>query len=94
MPAWDDPAAYLADFGVPCVAGAVSFPGILSAADDVIELPRAAVHSRSYELVYRTAAVLLVRGGALTVDGAAFTVREPPRQVDDGVFSVAILSKV
>lgn len=94
MPAWETPAAFLADFGVPCVAGAVNFTGILDAPDEVIDMPRAGVQSRQYELLYRTSAVTLARGGALTVDGVAFTVREAPRQVDDGVFSRVVLTKV
>lgn len=93
MPAWEDLDAFLADFGLPCVAGVVSFTGILDQPDEVLNLTHADALSREYDLTYKTAAVTLTRGGALTVDGVAFTVREAPRQIDDGAFTRARLSK-
>lgn len=94
MPAWEDLDAFLADFGLPCVAGATVFTGLLDQPDEILELARAAVHSREFDLTYRTSAVTLARGAALTVAGVAYTVREVPRQRDDGAFSRVRLSKV
>lgn len=90
----EDLAAYLADFGVPCSAGAVTFTGLLDQPDELMEFQRASAHSREYELTYRTAALALGRDTAVTVNGVAFTVREAPRQIDDGAFSRVLLSKV
>jgi hypothetical protein len=90
----EDLAAFLADFGVPCSAGATSFTALLDQPDELMDLSRAGAHSRQYELTYRTAAVALTRGQAVTVNGLAYTVREAPRQVDDGTFSRALVSKV
>lgn len=89
----EDTSAFLADFGLPCVAGSTSFRGVLNQPDELLNLQRVHVHSRQYELVYRSADVDLARVQALTVDGQAYTVREAPRQVDDGVFCKVLLSK-
>lgn len=89
----EDTAAFLADWGRPCQAGAVSFTGMLDQPDELMQLQRASVHSRQYELTYRTSDVELQRSDAVTVDGQAYTVREAPRQVDDGAFSRVLLSK-
>lgn len=96
MPAFDADLldTFLADQGVPCVAGAVSFRGLLDQPDELLSLPRADAHSRQYELTYITGRVTLTRDQAVTVDGVAYTVREAPRQVDDGAFSAVLLSKV
>lgn len=85
---------FLADFGKPCGAGAVAFTALVDQPDEVMDLGRASGVSRQYQLTYRTTAVTLTRGQAVTVDGVAHTVREVPRQVDDGAFTVAITSKV
>lgn len=90
----EDLAVFLADFGLPCVAGGVSFLGLLDQPDELLELQRASAHSRQYELKYCTADVTLARDASLTVNGVAYTVREAPRQVDDGAFSRALLTKV
>jgi xanthine/CO dehydrogenase XdhC/CoxF family maturation factor len=84
----------LAEFGQPCVAGAVLFMAILDQPDRLIEFDRAAAHSREYELTYRSSAVTLARGQPVTIEGVAYLVREPPRQVDDGAFSRALLTRV
>lgn len=85
--------AYLADFGVVCIAGPITFLGILDQPDELVELQHAGAHSREHELTYRTTAVVLVRNQAITVAGVAYTVREAPRQIDDGAFSRALLSR-
>jgi hypothetical protein len=90
----EDLSVFLADFGVACSAGAVSFVGIVDQPDEILELARAGAVSRQYELTYRSDAVTLTRGGAVTVAGVAYQVREAPRQVDDGAFSRALLTKV
>lgn len=90
----EDLEAFLADFGQPCTAGATAFVGLLDQPDEVLELTRAAAHSRQYQLTYRSTAVALLRDAAVIVAGAAFVVREAPRQVDDGAFSRVLLSKV
>jgi hypothetical protein len=89
----EDLEAFLEDFGVPCQAGAVDFTGLLDQPDELMQLQRASAHSRQYELTYITASVPLTRDQAVTVKGAAYTVREAPRQVDDGAFSRVLLSK-
>jgi hypothetical protein len=94
VPLAEDFDAFLADFGVACVAGAVTFMGVLDQPDELVEFQRANAHSREYELTYRTAVATLTRGQTLTVAGVAYTVREAPRQVDDGAFSRVLLSKV
>lgn len=90
----EDLSVFLADFGVPCIAGAAQFMGLLDQPDQLLDLQRASAHSRQYELTYRTAQAVLVRDQAVTVNGGAYTVREAPRQVDDGAFSRVLLTKV
>jgi hypothetical protein len=89
----DDEAAFLADMGVPCSAGAVAFVALFDQADALVDLSRAAVHTRQYTLTYRSSAVTLTRGQAVTVNGAAYTVREAPQQLDDGAFTRAVVTK-
>lgn len=93
MPFIEDLAIFLADFGLPCTAGAVSFVGLLDQPDEILALGRADAHSRQYELTYRSDQVTLTRGQAVVVSFVAYTVREAPRQVGDGAFSRALLSK-
>jgi hypothetical protein len=89
----EDLDVFLADFGVPCIAGAAQFMALLDQPDEVLDLQRVSVQSRQFELTYRTDAATLTRGQALTVDGTAYTVREAARQVGDGKFSRCILSR-
>lgn len=94
MPPVEDLSGFLRDWGVPCIAGAQQFLGMLDQPDEVLSLERARIHSRQYDLTYITAEATLHEGDPLTVDGVAYTVREAPRQVDDGAFSRVLLSKV
>lgn len=94
MPFAEDLDVFLADFGVPCIAGAQQFVGLLDQPDELLTFPRADAHSRQYELTYRGDKASLSRDQAVSVNGVAFTVREAPRQVDDGAFSRVLLSKV
>lgn len=89
----EDLSVFLADFGVPCVFGAAQFAAIFGQEDDVLELPRAGTVSRQYTITYRTDQATLTRGQAGTVAGVAYTVREAPKQVDDGAFTRCLLSK-
>ena len=89
----EDLEAFLEDFGKPCQAGAVAFTALLDQPDELMQLQRASVHSRQYELTYITTAVSLARDQAVTVNGAPYTVREAPRQIDDGAFSRVLLTK-
>jgi len=89
----DDLDAYLADMGEPCAAGAVSFVALFDQPDELLDLTRANVHTREYLLTYKTSAVTLGRGQTVTVNGAPYTVREAPRQVNDGAFSRVLISK-
>jgi len=90
----EDLDLFLADFGKPCAAGSTPFTALVDQPDEVMDVGRAAAVSRQYLLTYRTDAVTLTRGQAVTVDGVAHTVREPPKQVDDGAFSQVLTSKV
>lgn len=96
---FDDPAVYLADFGVPCTATpvgggqAVLFTGMFDQPSALLSMGMTAAHSQQYELRYITAKVTLVRDQAVTVSGKAYTVREAPRQIGDGVFSAVLLSR-
>lgn len=87
-----DAALLLADFGVACTAGAVSFTGLLDAPDALIA-GEPGVQSREYELTFVTAEVALTLGAAVTVDGVAYRVRVPPQQVDDGLLSRVLLTR-
>ena len=89
----EDEAAFLADMGLPCSAGGVAFVALFDQADAIVDLSRVGVHSRQYTLTYQSAAVTLRRDQAVTVNGAAYTVREAPQQLDDGAFTRAVISK-
>jgi hypothetical protein len=90
----EDLSVFLADFGVPCIAGAASFLGILDQPDEIEQLGYAPVQSTDYALMYTTVQATLRRGDAITVNNVAYTVREAPRQQGDGAFSRVLLSKV
>lgn len=94
MPVVEDPALYLGDFGKPCTGPAGrSFTALFNQPDVLVQLSDAAAVSRSYEIVYSTAAIALRRGDAVTIDGQAYVVREAPRQIFDGLFSSCMLTK-
>ena len=90
----DDTLAYLSlsEFAVPCQIGAGSeFKGILDSPMDVIA--GGVALSREYLLTAKTSDVSsAARGTSITVNSAAYTVREN-RPVDDGLFSELLLSK-
>ena len=82
----------LSEFAVTCQIGAGSeFKGILDSPMDVIA--GGVALSREYLLTAKTSDVSsAARGTSITVDSAAYTVREN-RPVDDGLFSELLLSK-
>lgn len=95
----EDLDAFLADWGVICsTASTPQFLGMVDQPDQLMDLQRVSAHSRQYELTYVTSSVSLARDMPVTVtEGPAagsYTVREAPRQVDDGAFSTVLLSKV
>lgn len=93
MPFAENPSLFLRHFGVPCIANGAQFLGLLDQPDAIQQMQRVKVHTREYELTYISAVAVLSVGGSVTVDGAPYTVREVPRQLDDGVFSVVLLTK-
>lgn len=89
----EDLDAFLADFGVPCVADGVQFLGLLDQPDELVQLQRVSLQSRQYELTFITDRVTLHRDQAVTVAGQTYKVREAVRQLDDGAFSRVLISK-
>lgn len=83
---------FLADFGVTVTKGAVTTKGVLDMPSEVIA--GGMVITTDYSLTVKSSALPgLQYGDALTVAGAAYTVREVRAQ-DDGQFSIVYLSKV
>jgi hypothetical protein len=83
---------FLADFGVTVTKGAVTTTGVLDMPSEVIA--GGMVITTDYSLTVKSSALPgLQYGDALTVAGAAYTVREVRAQ-DDGQFSIVYLSKV
>lgn len=87
------PELFLRNFGKPCLAHGAQFLGLLDQPDAIQQMQRVKVHTREYELTYISEAVALSVGDSVSVNGSPYTVREAPRQLDDGVFSVALLTK-
>ena len=81
------------EFGVTCQIGAgASFVGILDSPME--QLAGGMALTREYLLYAKTSDVgATVRGTAITVGGASYTVRQN-LPVDDGLFSELLLSKV
>jgi hypothetical protein len=82
---------FLADFGVSVTAGAVSGVGILDMPGELVA--DGMIITTDYSLrceasKFRT----LAYGASITVDGAAYTIREN-RLIEDGVFCVITLQK-
>lgn len=92
--AWsEDPTDFLADFGVPVIAGAVEGLGILDMPGEYVADGR--VITNEYLLRAETSKFgSLVYNDSITVDGLNYTVREAPLMVDDGVFCLVLLTKV
>jgi hypothetical protein len=89
----EDLDAFLADFGVPCMAASVAFLGLLDQPDELMQLGRAAASSRQYELTFRSDAVALARDAVVLVRGTEHVAREAPHQIGDGAFSRVLLTR-
>ena len=87
----EDLDIFLADFGVSCTAGAITANGILDMPSQI--LSDGMVLSTDYTLTARASNFgTLIRGNSITVDGAAYTVRET-MLIDDGKFVQIALQK-
>jgi hypothetical protein len=93
-PDFDEAAGYLADFGVDCQAGTTTFQALFDAPDALRQLADVSGTSRDYLITYATADVTLKRTDAVLVEGVEYKVREVPRQIGDGTFAEATLTKV
>lgn len=88
----EDPTVFLEDFGVPVTAGAVSGLGILDMPGEYVADDR--VITNEYVLRAETSKFgTLTYNDNVTVNGLAYTVREAPLMVDDGVFCLVLLTK-
>lgn len=84
--------AFLVDFGVPVTDGTTATTGILDMPSEVIA--GGMVITTDYALTIKAGVYAdLKYDDPLTVNGAAYTVREVKLQ-DDGQFAIVYLSKV
>ena len=87
----EDLDIFLADFGVSCIAGAVTANGILDMPSQIVS--DGMVLSTDYTLTARASNFgTLIRGDSITVDSVAYTVRET-MLIDDGKFVQIALQK-
>ena len=97
MPFADDAAAFFADFSV---MAAVTSAGVTVNVSGIFDVADVGVFSdeettASYQFTAKTTDVSgIKRGDAFVINGENYTARRPARRVDDGVFSVVVLSKV
>lgn len=85
----EDLDAFLADFGVSCTAGATTANGILDMPSQVIS--DGMVLTTDYTLTAKSSSFgSLVRGDSITVDGAAYTVRETMLMTDGKFVQIAL----
>jgi len=88
----EDPTVFLADFGLPVVAGAVEGLGILDSPGEYVS--NGMVITTEYLLRAEASKFgNLSYNDVLTVDGDTFTIRESPLLADDGVFCLLLLTK-
>ena len=81
----EDPSIFLADFGVPVAAGAVSGTGILDLNSEIILGGEAVMID--YLLTVPTALFgSLGYGDVVTVDGISYKAESQPLRFDDGAF--------
>ena len=86
------PDIFLEDFGVTVTDGTTTSKGILDMPSEMIA--GGMVITTDYALTFQTSAFPNLKyDDPLTVNGAAYIVREAKLQ-DDGVFTIAYLSKV
>ena len=87
----EDLSVFLTDFGVSCTSGATTGLGILDMPSQLIA--DSMVISTDYQLTAKASDFgSLKYNDAITVDGAAYTVRET-RLIDDGRFCEVSLMK-
>jgi hypothetical protein len=87
----EDLDLFLEDFGVTCTAGAATAKGILDMPSQVVA--DGMVLTTDYKVTCRTSVFgTLKYGDSITVDGAAYTVREN-MLIDDGKFCEIMLQK-
>ena len=87
----EDLDLFLEDFGVICTAGAVTAKGILDMPSQVVA--DGMVLTTDYKVTCRASVFgALKYGDSITVDGAAYTVREN-MLIDDGKFCEIMLQK-
>jgi riboflavin synthase alpha subunit len=87
----EDLDLFLEDFGVTCTAGAVTAKGILDMPSQVVA--DGIVLTTDYKVTCRSSVFgTLKYGDSITVDGAAYTVREN-MLIDDGKFCEIMLQK-
>ena len=90
----EDPADFLADFGVTVTAGATTGLGILDMPGEYIG-PDGRIITTEYVLRAETSKFgTLEYNDSLTVNSESYTVRETPLMVDDGAFCLVLLSKI
>lgn len=88
----EDPADFLADFGVDVTQGATTGLGILDMPGEYVADGR--VITSEYLLRAEVSKFGGVGyGDAITVGGTAYTVREAPLLLDDGVFCLILLTR-
>lgn len=90
----ENPDVFLRDFGVLCVAGGKTFTGLLDTPDETLNMGGVNVLSTMYVCVVKSSDVAVagvVTGTPITVNGAAYVVRDVLLQ-DDGVFTHLTLS--
>lgn len=87
----ESPAVFLNDFGVPVTDGTVTGKGVLDMPSEIIA--GGMVLTTDYTLTILASEFGSKKyGDALTINGAAYTVREC-RLIDDGLFAQIFLSK-
>jgi len=91
--AFDETAVFLGDFGKEVVWGSIQAKGILDQPGSELGIPNVSVIGIEYALTFATADLAGLKSGEdLTVAGVGYQVREV-KQIDDGVFSQALLKK-
>ena len=90
----EDLSVFFDDFSaVPVVANGITGSGIFDDAGDLI-LDDRRTNENPVIRVLSSQFRNLIHGNSITVDGAAYTVREEPMPIDDGVFCLVMLSRV
>jgi hypothetical protein len=88
----EDPTVFLQDFGKPVAAGGVEGLGILNTPDEYVADGR--VITTEYQLQAEASKFgNLSYNDSITVNGIAYTVREQPLLIDDGVFCLVLLTR-